>query len=175
MRRGGSDMAKGSARHRAAIVVLRVVGYSRLMEAKEAVTLATLAQLRESAVEPSVRSHGGRIVKWMGDGALVQFDSAVNAVWTALEMQREFAGANVDLPQDRRIPLRMGIHLGDLMTEDFDIYGEGVSIASRLEALAQPGGICLSEETYSQVRGRVQLSVSDLGLVRLKDVSMPVR
>ena len=140
-------------RHLAAIVVADVVGYSRLMEADEADTLATLKQRRTEILEPTVRAHGGRIVKLMGDGVLIEFASAVNAVKAALELQIKFAEANEALPEPRHIILRIGINLGDVIGEGSDIYGDGVNIAARLEALAEPGGICISAKVFDEVCG----------------------
>jgi class 3 adenylate cyclase len=131
-------------RRLAAVLIADVVGYSRLMEADEAGTLAALKDRRTVALEPVVTAHGGRVVKLMGDGVLIEFGSAVNAVAGALELQRKMAEANEPLPDARRIVLRIGINLGDVIGEADDIYGEGVNIAARLEALAEPGGICIS-------------------------------
>ena len=137
-----------ATRRLAAIAVADVVGYSRLMEADEVGTLAALKQRRTEILEPAVRAHGGRIVKLMGDGVLIEFASAVNAVKAALELQAKFAEANGALPESRRIVLRIGINLGDVIGEGSDIYGDGVNIAARLEALAEPGGICISAKVH---------------------------
>src|SRR5437868_3069925 len=126
-------------RRLAAILAADVVGYSRLMEEDEAGTLATLRERRNAILDPTVRAHGGRVVKVMGDGVLVEFSSAVNAVAGALELQRKMAEANEGLPDQRRIVLRIGLNLGDVISEGSDIYGDGVNIAARLETLAEPG------------------------------------
>jgi len=162
-------------RRLAAIAVADVVGYSRLMEADEAGTLAALKDRRKAILEPVVREHGGRIVKVMGDGVLIEFASAVNAVKAALELQNKFAGANEVLPDNRKIVLRIGINLGDVIGEGSDIYGDGVNIASRLEALAEPGGIVVSATVHDHVTGKLELSLEDLGERTLKNIVKPVR
>jgi adenylate cyclase len=162
-------------RRLAAIAVADVVGYSRLMEADEAGTLAALKNRRKAILEPVVREHGGRIVKVMGDGVLIEFASAVNAVKAALELQDKFAGANGALPEQRRIVLRIGINLGDVIGEGSDIYGDGVNIASRLETIAEPGGICISAKVHDEVRGKVEAAFDDLGERQLKNIAHPVR
>jgi class 3 adenylate cyclase len=139
-------------RRLAAVLVADVVGYSRLMEADETGTLAALKDRRASILEPTVRSHRGRVVKFLGDGVLIEFGSAVNAVAGALELQRRMAEANEPLPATLRIVLRIGINLGDVIGEGGDIYGEGVNIAARLEALAEPGGICISGKVLGRVK-----------------------
>src|SRR5687767_11846225 len=131
-------------RRLAAIFAADVVGYSRLMEQDEAGTLAALKERRRTIVAPLVAQHHGRIIKVMGDGVLVEFASAVDAVACAVELQRRMAEANADQPSSRTITLRIGINLGDVIVEGSDLYGEGVNIAARLEALAEPGGICVS-------------------------------
>ncbi|CAN5402505.1 adenylate/guanylate cyclase domain-containing protein [soil metagenome] len=162
-------------RRLAAIAVADVVGYSRLMEADEAGTLTALKERRKTIVEPVVREHGGRIVKVMGDGVLIEFASAVNAVAGALELQRRMAVANESLPEARRIVLRLGINLGDVIGEGSDIYGDGVNIAARLEALAEPGGVCVSAKVYDEVRGKIESGFEDLGEIALKNIASPVR
>ncbi len=162
-------------RRLAAIVVADVVGYSRLMEADEAGTLAALKMRRAAILEPGVRDRGGRIVKVMGDGVLIEFASAVNAVQAALELQEKFAQANAPLAEDRRIVLRIGINLGDVIGEGSDIYGEGVNIAARLEALAKPGGLCISAKVHDEVRGKINAAFTDLGKHQLKNIVAPVR
>src|SRR5262245_39799905 len=128
-------------RRLAAILVADVVGYSRLMEEDEAATIVALRERRSRILEPTVGTHEGRIVKVMGDGVLVEFASAVNSVMAALELQDQFTKANETLPEDRRILLRIGINLGDVIGAGSDIYGDGVNVAARLESLADPGGI----------------------------------
>ena len=122
-----------------------------------------------------MRGHGGRIVKVMGDGVLIEFASAVNAVKAALELQDKMAEANGALPESRRIVLRIGINLGDVIGEGSDIYGEGVNIAARLEALAHPGGLCISAKVHEEVRGKVDVSFEDAGEQQLKNIAAPVR
>jgi len=162
-------------RRLAAIMVADVVGYSRLMGADEAGTLATLKNRRKAVLEPVVRSYGGRIVKIMGDGALVEFGSAVNAVRSAVELQNKMADANEGVADERRIMLRIGINLGDVISAGSDIYGEGVNIATRLEALAEPGGICLSRSVYEQVAKKIEGEFEELGERQLKNIDEPVR
>ena len=162
-------------RRLAAIVMADVVGFSRLMHADEAGTLAALKERRRLVVEPLVRQHGGRIVKVLGDGVLIEVKSAVNAVALALDLQRRMAELNEPLPESRRILLRIGINLGDVIGEGSDIYGDGVNIAARLEALAEPGGICVSGKVHEEVRGKVALAAEDLGEQQLKNIDRPIR
>jgi TolB-like protein len=162
-------------RRLAAIMVADVVGYSRLMEADEAGTLAVLKERRKGVFEPVVKAHGGRIVKVMGDGVLVEFASAVNAVQGAIELQKQMAAANVGVEEGRRIELRIGINLGDVIGEGSDIYGEGVNIAARLEPLAKSGGICVSRGVHEQVAKKIDLAMEDLGEQQLKNISQPIR
>ena len=166
---------KSIHRRLVAILVADLVGYSRMMEADEAGTFETLKERRRHVLDPVVRAHGGRIVKLMGDGVLIEFASAINAVEAAVELQRKMAEANVDIPGPRQIVLRIGINLGDVIGEGSDIYGEGVNIAARLETLAEPGGICLSEKVHDEVRGKIPIMMKDLGLVQLKNIAAPVR
>jgi TolB-like protein/class 3 adenylate cyclase len=160
-------------RRLAAILVADVVGYSRLMEADEVGALAALKSLRSEILEPLVEEHSGRIVKTMGDGVLVEFASAVNAVNCALAVQAKMADGSV--PEEKRMSLRIGINLGDIVEEDSDIYGDGVNIATRLEALAPPGGICIAANVNEAVNGKINLAVDDLGERRLKNIARPVR
>src|SRR5262245_8857796 len=150
-------------RRLAAILAADVVGYSRLMEVDEAGTLAALKARRNGVLEPLVAKHQGRVVKLMGDGVLVDFASAVNAVECAVELQAAMNAANQDLTQDRQIVFRVGINLGDVMVEGGDLYGDGVNIAARLEALAEPGSVFVSHTVFSHVRGKVQFGFEDLG------------
>ena len=169
-------MAKERFQRRlAAVLVADVVGYSRLMEADEAGTLSLLKERRKNVLEPVVREHGGRVVKVMGDGVLIEFASAVNAVKAALELQAKMAQANADLPEARRPVLRIGINLGDVIGEGSDIYGDGVNIAARLEALAEPGGVCISAKIHDEVKGKIQTAFFDAGEQQLKNVATPVR
>lgn len=164
-----------ASRRLAAIMVADVVGYSRLMEMDEAGTLAALRERRKTILEPVVREHSGRVVKLMGDGVLIEFASAVKAVEAAVELQRRFAEANQPVPQERGILLRIGINLGDVIGEGSDIYGDGVNIAARLEALSEPGGVCISGKVHDELRGRIEARFEDIGDQHLKNLSHPVR
>ena len=148
----------------AAILAADVVGYSRLAGADEDRTLARLRALRSDLIDPTIAVHNGRVIKRTGDGALVEFRSVVDAVRCAIEVQNAMVERNAGVPQDRRIEFRIGIHLGDVVEEsDGDLMGDGVNIAARLEGVAAPGAICLSEDAYRQVKARLDLAVSDLG------------
>src|SRR5215469_10823177 len=144
-------------RRLAAILAADVAGYSRLMQADEAGTLARLKIRRSEVLRPALDRHRGRIVKFMGDGVLVEFASAVDAVECAVELQRGMESANADLPEDQQIRLRIGINLGDVMVEGSDLYGDGVNIAARIEALAAPGSVVVSRTVFNHVRGKVRL------------------
>jgi class 3 adenylate cyclase len=157
-----------------AILAADVAGYSRLMSRDEAGTLARLQTHRSEVIDPSVETHHGRIVKLMGDGMLAEFDSVVEAVDCAVEVQRSMAKRNRGAPEDCRMLLRIGIHLGDIITEGDDIYGDGVNIAARLEALAEPGGIDLSRQAYDQIEGKLPVSCRALGPQQLKNIAKPV-
>src|ERR1700738_3254365 len=147
----------------AAILAADVVGFSRLAGADEDRTLARLRALRSDLTDPTIAVHRGRIVKRTGDGILVEFRSVVDAVRCAIEVQTGMVERNAGLPAERRIEFRVGIHLGDVVEEsDGDLMGDGVNIAARLEGIADPGGICLSEDAYRQVRARLDLQVNDL-------------
>jgi len=160
----------------AAILVADVVGYSRLASADEEGTLSRLRGLRNDLIEPVVATHHGRVVNRTGDGSLIEFRSVVDAVRCAIEMQSGLVERNAGLPPDRRIEFRIGIHLGDVVEEaDGDLMGEGVNIAARLEQVANPGAICLSEQAYWQVKGRLDLAVSDLGPTQFKNIAEPIR
>ncbi|MET4691052.1 adenylate/guanylate cyclase domain-containing protein [Sinorhizobium fredii] len=160
----------------AAILAADVVGYSRLAGADEDRTLARLRALRSDLIDPTIAVHNGRVIKRTGDGALVEFRSVVDAVRCAIEVQNGMVERNAGVPQDRRIEFRIGIHLGDVVEEsDGDLMGDGVNIASRLEGVAAPGAICLSEDAYRQVKARLDLSVSDLGNTQLKNIAEPIR
>src|SRR5262245_30164980 len=157
-------MAEERAQRRlAAILAADVAGYSRLMQQDEAGTLAALKARRSEVLQPAVSRHRGRIVKFMGDGVLVEFPSAVDAVDGAIRLQQAMEAANAGLPEGRRIVLRIGINIGDVMVEDQDLYGDGVNIAARIEGLAEPGGVFLSQTVFSHVRGKVQAGFEDLG------------
>jgi TolB-like protein/class 3 adenylate cyclase len=160
----------------AAILVSDVVGYSRLAGADEDRILARLRALRSDLIDPIIAVHNGRVVKRIGDGAIVEFRSVVDAVRCAIEVQNGMVERNAGLPPERRIEFRLGIHLGDVVVEsDGDLMGDGVNIAARLEGLAAPGSICLSEDAYRQVKARLDLAVSDLGATQLKNIAEPVR
>ncbi len=160
----------------AAILAADVVGYSRLAGADEDRTLARLRALRSDLIDPTIAVHGGRVVKRTGDGALVEFRSVVDAVRCAIEVQTAMVERNAGLPPERRIEFRVGIHLGDVVEEsDGDLMGDGVNIAARLEGVAKPGSICLSEDAYRQVRSRLDLAISDLGETALKNIVEPIR
>jgi adenylate cyclase len=160
----------------AVILVADVVGYSRLAGADEEGTLARLRALRNDLIDPAIAAHRGRVVKRTGDGSLIEFRSVVDAVHCALEMQTGTIERNAGLPPERRIELRVGVHLGDVVEEaDGDLMGDGINIAVRLERIAKPGAICLSEQAYWQVKGRLDLSVIDLGPTQLKNIAEPIR
>src|ERR1700688_2574458 len=160
----------------AAILAADVVGYSRLAGADEDRILARLRALRSDLIDPTIAVHHGRIVKRTGDGALVEFRSVVDAVRCAIEVQNAMVERNAGVPEDRRIQFRIGIHLGDVVEEsDGDLMGDGVNIAARLEGIAKPGAICLSEDAYRQVKARLDLAVSDLCPTQLKNIAEPVR
>jgi TolB-like protein/class 3 adenylate cyclase len=162
-------------RRLAAILAVDVAGYSRLMGADEEGTLAAMRAVRREVGDPKIREHRGRIVKTTGDGLLVEFASVVDAVRCAAEMQREMIARNTGVPVERRLEFRMGINVGDIIIEDGDIFGDGVNIAARLEALAEPGGICLSASAYDQVRDRLDIAFADLGERQVKNIARPVR
>jgi TolB-like protein/Tfp pilus assembly protein PilF len=138
-------------------------------------TLARLKAIRKSLVDPTIAAHRGRIVKTTGDGMLVEFASAVDAARSAIEVQRGMSSQNADVQHDTRIELRIGIHVGDIIIDDNDIFGDGVNIAARLEGIADPGGICMSDDAYRQVRGKVESACDDLGLQTLKNIAEPMR
>jgi adenylate cyclase len=160
----------------AAILVTDIVGYSRLAGTDEDRTLSRLRGLRSDLIDPAIDAHHGRIVKRTGDGSLIEFRSVVDAVSCAIEVQNGMAERNAGLPQERRIEFRVGVHLGDVVEEgDGDLMGDGVNIAARLESLAEPGTIYLSEDAYRQVKGRLTLAVTDLGPTQLKNIAEPIR
>ena len=160
----------------AAILAADVVGFSRLTGADEDRTLARLRALRSDLLDPTIAVHNGRVVKRTGDGAIVEFRSVVDAVRCAIEIQNAMVERNTGVPEERRIEFRIGVHLGDVVEEsDGDLMGDGVNIAARLEGVAEPGAICLSEDAYRQVKARLDLTVSDLGATALKNIAEPVR
>src|SRR5450432_188824 len=160
----------------AAILCLDVVGFSRLPGADDDGIVARLRTLRSDLIDPTIAVHHGRIVKRTGDGSIVEFRSVVDAVRCAIELQNAMVERNAGVPEERRIVFRMGIHLGDVVEEsDGDLMGDGVNIAARLEGIAAPGAICLSEDAYRQVKGRLDFTVTDLGPTQLKNIAEPVR
>jgi adenylate cyclase len=159
----------------AAILVSDVVGYSRLAGADEDRILARLRTLRSDLIDPTIAVHHGRIVKRTGDGSIIEFRSVVDAVRCAIEVQHAMVERNAGVTPDKRIDFRIGIHLGDVVEEsDGDLMGDGVNIAARLEGMAAPGAICLSEQAYWQVKGRLDLKVNDLGVTQLKNIAEPI-
>jgi adenylate cyclase len=160
----------------AAILAADVAGYSRLAGADEERTLARLRALRSDLIDPTIAVHHGRVVKRTGDGSIIEFRSVVDAVRCAIEVQNGMVERNAGLPPERRIEFRVGIHLGDVVEEsDGDLMGDGVNIAARLEGIASPGGVCLSEDAYRQVRDRLKEGFIDLGEKELKNIARPVR
>jgi TolB-like protein/class 3 adenylate cyclase len=169
---------KGPARverRLAAILAADVAGYSRLIGADEDGTLSRLKTLRAEVIDPKIAEHRGRIVKTTGDGLLVEFASVVDALRCAAEIQPAAAESNAPLPADKRIELRMGINVGDIVVEDGDIFGDGVNVAARLEGLAEPGGICVSARVREDAAGKIELAFRDLGEQQLKNIGRPVR
>jgi len=164
----------GMERKLTAILAADVVGYSRLMELDEAGTLAALKTHRQELIDPEIAGHRGRLVKLMGDGALVEFASVVDAVACAVTIQDAMTARNQDLPEDRRIVFRIGVHLGDVMIEGDDLYGDGVNVAARLEGLAEPGGICISQQALDQIETKLELLFEDLGEQQVKNIARPV-
>src|SRR4249919_1335973 len=160
----------------AAILAADVAGYSKLTAADEERTLARLRALRSDLIDPTIALHHGRVVKRTGDGVLIEFRSVVDAVRCAIEVQNGMVERNAGLPRERRIEFRVGIHLGDVVEEaDGDLMGDGVNIAARLEGIAAPGSICLSEDAYRQVSGRLDMQVTDLGPTQLKNIEKSIR
>jgi adenylate cyclase len=160
----------------AAILVADIVGYSRLTGADEVRTLSRLRGLWSDLINPAVEAHDGRVIKRTGDGGLIEFRSVVDAVRCAIELQNGAAERNAGLPAERRIEFRIGVHLGDVVEEaDGDLMGDGVNVAARLEGICEPGGICLSEQAYWLVKGRLDIAARDLGPAKLKNIADPVR
>jgi adenylate cyclase len=162
-------------RRLAAILAADVAGYSRLMGNDEEGTLARLKFLRRNLIDPAIASHRGRIVKTTGDGVLVEFASAVDAARSSAEVQRRMAEQNAAWPQEQRIQFRIGIHIGDIIIDDNDIFGDGVNIAARLEGIAEPGGVCISDDAHRQIRGKVDVTFDDMGEQNLKNIVEPMR
>ncbi len=172
---GGILAEERVQRRLAAILAADVVGYSRLIRTDEEGTLAALKSLLEDIVDPKIAENHGRIVKLMGDGVLAEFPSVVDAVRTAAEVQRAVAERNADRSEEQPIVFRIGINLGDVVIDGDDIQGDGVNLASRLEGLAEPGGMCISAAVYDQVRDRIELPFEDLGEQEVKNIDRPVR
>src|SRR5262245_60086164 len=172
----GARAQMGESRKLAAILVSDVVGYSRLAGADEDRTLERLRALRSDLSDPTIAVHNGRVVKRTGDGSIVEFRSVVDAVRCAIEVQNAMLERNAGVPDDRRIEFRLGVHIGDVVEEaDGDLMGDGVNVAARLQSIAKPGAICLSEDAYRQVRSRLDLKVDDLGATSLKNIAEPIR
>ncbi|MCH7929588.1 MAG: tetratricopeptide repeat protein [Proteobacteria bacterium] len=158
-----------------AILSADVVGYSRMMGGEEEGTLAALKAHRKELIDPTIAEHHGRIVKLMGDGMLVEFPSIVEAVQCAVDVQRGMAERNADVPDGRKMVLRIGVNLGDIIVDGDDIYGDGVNVAARLEALAEPGGICVQRDVRNQVRDKLPLVFEDMGEIEVKNIARPIR
>jgi len=163
------------ARRLVAILAIDVVGYSRLMAEGEAATLKALKAFRKAVFEPAVAEHGGRVVKLMGDGALVEFASAVDALACALAVRRSLDARLGAADAEPALQLRIGIHLGDVILEDGDLYGDGVNLAARIEAACPPDAICISQQVYDQVANKLEITIEDLGEQRLRNIDRPVR
>src|SRR6516162_4027033 len=165
-----------STRRLAAILAADVAGYSRLIGSDEQGTLQRLKSIRAELIDPAIATHHGRVVKTTGDGLLAEFASTVDALRCAGEMQTQMAERNFALAPDTRIEMRIGIHQGDIVVEDDgDIFGDGVNIAARLEALAEPGSVCVSARVQEDAAGKLYLAFRDLGEKRLKNIARPVR
>jgi adenylate cyclase len=162
-------------RRLAAVLAADVAGYSRLMGRDEERTLAQLKTFRKTLVDPGIATHRGRIVKTTGDGMLVEFASAVDAARCAVEVQQEMAEQNTGVPSELKIEFRIGIHVGDIIIDDNDIFGDGVNIAARLEGIAEPGGVCISDDAHRQIRGKIDIAFDDIGEQTLKNIAEPMR
>jgi len=162
-------------RRLAAVLAADTVGCDRLMDAGVEGALVRLKEIRKALVHPTIATHRGRIVKTTADGMLVEFASAVDAVRTAVEFQRSMAEQNETLPEGSRLEFRIGLHVGDIIIDDNDIFGDSVNIAVRLEGLAEPGGVCISDDAYRQIRGKVEYAWNDIGLQALKNIAEPMR
>src|SRR5882757_2631726 len=162
-------------RRLAAVLAAEVAGYDRLMAADEEGILARLIAIKKTLVDPAFAAHRSRVIKSPGDRVLVEFASAVDAVRSAIEVQGKMAEQNAVLPPEQWIEFRIGIHVGDIIFDDNDIFGDGVNIAARIEDLAEPGGICLSESVHRELRGKVDIGCDDLGPQVLKNIAGPVQ
>jgi adenylate cyclase len=167
--------AERMERRLAAVLAADVAGYSLLMGRDEEGTVIQLKAFRKTLVDPMIAAHRGRIVKTTGDGMLVEFASAVDAARCAVDVQRGVAAENVDVPQQARIEFRIGIHVGDIIVDGNDIFGDGVNIAARLEGIAEPGGICISDDAQRQIRGKLDSPFEDMGPQNLKNITEPMR
>src|SRR5437764_8668695 len=164
-----------STRRLAAILAADVVGYSRLMRADEEGTHGRFMAHRRELLDPKIHEHHGRVVKYTGDGMLVEFGSVVDAVTCAVEVQCGMSRRNLDITEHQRISLRIGINLGDVIAEPEDIYGDGVNIAARLEGLAEPNGICISQTVFEEIRDKLPYPFEDLGHLDVKNIARPLR
>uniref|UniRef100_UPI0035C70E54 adenylate/guanylate cyclase domain-containing protein n=1 Tax=Bradyrhizobium brasilense TaxID=1419277 RepID=UPI0035C70E54 len=162
-------------RRLAAVLAADIAGYSRLMGIDEEGTLAKLKSVRRALLDPALAAHRGRVVKTTGDGILVEFASAVDAVRSAVEVQRRMADQNAAVPTEQRLEFRIGIHVGDIIFDDNDIFGDGVNIAARLEGIAEPGGVCISDDVQRHIRGKVDATFEDMGPQVLKNIAEPIR
>ncbi len=161
-------------RRLAAILAADVAGYSRLMGEDEEGTLAALTAHRAELIEPCIAEHRGRVVKTTGDGLLAEFASVVDAVHCAVAFQEGMAKRNADTPENRRIEFRIGVNLGDVIVQDDDVYGDGVNIAARLEGLAEPGAVVVSDSVHQQVRSKLDFGFDDLGVHEAKNIVEPI-
>jgi adenylate cyclase len=164
-----------ATRRLAAILAADVAGYSRLIGADEGGTLQALKAIRAELLDPTIAAHNGRLVKTTGDGLLVEFSSVVDALQCATEVQAGMVERNAPMPTEKRVEFRIGINMGDIVVEDGDIFGDGVNVAARLEALAEPGGICVSARVQEDATGKLDLAFEDLGEQTLKNIARPVR
>ncbi len=164
-----------TVRKLAAILSADVVGYSRLMERNEEATLAELKAIRTEIIDPGLKLRHGTVVKTMGDGLLIEHPSIVEAVRNAIEVQEAVHKRNLEVPEIERLIFRVGVNLGDIIVEEGDIYGDGVNIAARLPMLAEPNGVCISDDAYNQVRDKLEQSFSDLGEREVKNIARPIR
>jgi adenylate cyclase len=172
----GAVLANSRVERRlAAVLAADIAGYSRLMGRDEEGTLVRLKAVRSELIDPAINAYRGRIVKTTGDGMLVEFASAVDAARSAIDVQRGMTAKNNGVAQDQRVEFRVGIHVGDIIVDDNDIFGDGVNIAARLESIADPGGICISDDAYRQVRGKVDIIFEDMGMRTLKNIAEPIR
>src|SRR5215216_5572630 len=162
-------------RRLAAILAADVAGSCRLIGMDEEGTLARLKALRRTIFDPKIAEYHGRVVKNTGDGAIAEFASVVDAVRCAVEIQRGMAEQNIDVPQVKRIEFRIGIHVGDIIIEENDIFGDGVNIAVRLEGIAEPGGVSISDDAHRQIRGKIGIDYDDMGPQVLKNIAEPIR